>query len=129
MRGYLPRLAHALARAMVIPLLTCPICAASFRAFGTMDVGWMQGRTFGTAQYDAVQNWEAVFTYQRAQVKNTEKISGAIRLESEQGTGTAQQGGSWATSHAHIGPSVNNAARTAPETRPRNVALLACIKI
>ena len=106
-----------------------PDLRGEFPRFWDDGRGVDAGRTFGTAQYDAVQNWEAVFTYQRAQVKNTEKISGAIRLESEQGTGTAQQGGSWATSHAHIGPSVNNAARTAPETRPRNVALLACIKI
>ena len=106
-----------------------PDLRGEFPRFWDDGRGVDAGRTFGTAQYDAVQNWEAVFTYQRAQVNNTEKISGAIRLESEQGTGTAQQGGSWATSHAHIGPSVNNAARTAPETRPRNVALLACIKI
>ena len=87
------------------------------------------GRVLGSFQSDAVQKWEAVFTYQRAQVHGVEKREGAFMLESEHDRGTALEGSSWATSHAHIGPSVNNAARTAPETRPRNIALLACIKI
>ena len=87
------------------------------------------GRALGSFQSDAVQKWEAVFTYQRAQVHGVEKREGAFMLESEHDRGTALEGSSWATSHAHIGPAVNNAARTASETRPRNVALLACIKI
>lgn len=87
------------------------------------------GRALGSFQSDAVQKWEAVFTYQRAQVHGVEKREGAFMLESEHDRGTALEGSSWATSHAHIGPAVNNAARTASETRPRNIALLACIKI
>ena len=39
MPSCLLRLAHAMARAMVIQPLTCPICAGSFRAFGTMGAG------------------------------------------------------------------------------------------
>ena len=106
-----------------------PDLRGEFPRFWDDGRGVDAGRVFGSLQLDAIQNWEAVFTYQRAQVNGAEKISGAMRLEPEQDEGTAQQGGNWATSHAHIGPSVNNAARTAPETRPRNVALLACIKI
>ena len=87
------------------------------------------GRALGSFQSDAVQKWEAVFTYQRAQVHGVEKREGAFMLESEHDFGDALRGDHWATSHAHIGPAVNNAARTASETRPRNVALLACIKI
>ena len=106
-----------------------PDLRGEFPRFWDDGRGVDAGRGFGSLQLDAIQNWEAVFTYQRAQVNGVEKISGAMRLEPEQDKGTAQQGGNWATSHAHIGPSVNNAARTAPETRPRNIALLACIKI
>lgn len=106
-----------------------PDLRGEFPRFWDDGRGVDAGRGLGTWQDDAVQNWEAVFTYQRAQVNGAEKISGAIRLESEQSKGTAQQGGNWATSHAHIGPGVNGVARTAHETRPRNIALLACIKI
>lgn len=105
-----------------------PDARGEFPRFWDDGRGIDLGRGLGTWQDDAVQNWEAVFTYQRAQVNGVEKISGAIRLESEQSKGAAQQGGNWATSHAHIGPGVNGVARTAHETRPRNIALLACIK-
>ncbi len=106
-----------------------PDLRGEFARFWDDGRGVDAGRGLGTWQNDAVQNWEAVFTYQRAQVHGVEKREGAFMLESEHDRGTALEGSSWATSHAHIGPSVNNAARTAPETRPRNIALLACIKI
>ena len=106
-----------------------PDLRGEFPRFWDDGRGVDAGRTFGTAQYDAVQNWEAVFTYQRAQVHGVEKREGAFMLESEHDFGDAIRGNHWATSHAHIGPAVNNAARTASETRPRNIALLACIKI
>ena len=106
-----------------------PDLRGEFARFWDDGRGVDAGRGLGTWQNDAVQNWEAVFTYQRAQVHGVEKREGAFMLESEHDFGDALRGDHWATSHAHIGPAVNNAARTASETRPRNIALLACIKI
>ena len=106
-----------------------PDLRGEFPRFWDDGRGVDAGRALGSLQLDAIQNWEAVFTYQRAQVNGVEKNSGAMRLEPEQGEGTAREGGNWATSHAHIGPGVNGVARTTHETRPRNIALLACIKI
>lgn len=106
-----------------------PDLRGEFARFWDDGRGVDAGRALGSFQSDAVQKWEAVFTYQRAQVHGVEKREGAFMLESEHDFGDALRGDHWATSHAHIGPAVNNAARTASETRPRNIALLACIKI
>ena len=87
------------------------------------------GRTFGSAQADAIQRWFAEFTFQRAQVNGVETTHGGIEFLTN-GVGTDQPSTvGWAVSHARIGPAVKNSARTATETRPRNIALLACIKI
>ena len=106
-----------------------PDLRGEFARFWDDGRGVDAGRGFGSLQLDAIQNWEAVFTYQRAQVHGVEKLSGGVWLDRDQDNGTSQQGGNWAASHAHIGPGVNGVARTAHETRPRNIALLACIKI
>lgn len=87
------------------------------------------GRVLGSRQEDAMQRWFAEFTYQRAQVSGVETLNGAIQHLAT-GYSTAQPAsGGWAVARAIIGPDVNNSARVAGETRPTNMALLACIKI
>lgn len=86
-------------------------------------------RRMGSSQSDAVQEWNAKFTYQRAQVNRHEQVGGAIFLDGISATGLGETSGRFAVSHATIGPGVNRTARVSSETRPRNIALLACIKI
>ncbi len=85
------------------------------------------GRVFGSAQSDAVQAWTATMTLQRAQVNSTEAIGGAISMGAT-GGGSAGPGTTWATGVMTIGPGVNSTARTAAESRPRNVAMHYIIK-
>ena len=85
------------------------------------------GRVFGSAQSDAVQAWTATMTLQRAQVNSTEIYSGAISVGATSGS-TTGPGGAWSASVMTIGPGVNSTARTAAESRPRNVAMHYIIK-
>lgn len=85
------------------------------------------GRVFGSAQSDAVQAWTATMTLQRAQVNSTEIYSGAISVGATSGSSTGP-GGAWSASVMTIGPGVNSTARTAAESRPRNVAMHYIIK-
>ena len=85
------------------------------------------GRVFGSAQSDAVQAWTATVTLQRGQVNSTEIYSGAISMGATSGS-TTGPGGAWAASVMTIGPGVNSTARTAAESRPRNVAMHYIIK-
>ena len=85
------------------------------------------GRVFGSAQSDAVQAWTATMTLQRAQVNSTEATGGAISMGAT-GGGSAGPGTTWATGVMTIGPGVNSTARTAAESRPRNVAMHYIIK-
>ena len=66
-------------------------------------------------------------TLQRAQVNSTEAIGGAISMGAT-GGGSAGPGTTWATGVMTIGPGVNSTARTAAESRPRNVAMHYIIK-
>lgn len=101
--------------------------------------GWDDGRgldtkrIFSSPQSDAVQNWTAGFTYQRAEIgSERELIEGGFRFKdmSEIGLGyPLDTPGGWAVGFGVLGPGINNVARTANETRPHNIALLACIKI
>ena len=87
------------------------------------------GRVLGSHQTDAMQRWFAEFTYQRAQINGVETVNGGIQFVST-AYGTPQPASNgWAVSRAIIGPDVNDSARVAGETRPTNMALLACIKI
>ncbi|QEY24939.1 tail fiber protein [Neisseria animalis] len=86
------------------------------------------GRVLGTVQTDAMQQWFAELTLQRAQVNREEIVNGAVQFLSSDKS-NAIPGGGWAVSRTIIGPAVNNSARTAAETRPRNIALLPIIKI
>lgn len=89
------------------------------------------GRVFGSAQSDAVQEWTATMTLQRAQIYGTEVIGGAISIgASGVGcvVGSAASGATWGTGVMTIGPGVNSTARTAAESRPRNVAMHYIIK-
>lgn len=85
------------------------------------------GRAIGTHQEDAMQAWTSEITYQRAQINGSETIAGATAIV-RSGTGSATTGNGWTVAHVRMGPGVNNVARTAAETRPKNVALLPCIK-
>ena len=87
-------------------------------------------RALGLPQADAIQHWFAELTIQRAQVEGVERTNGAVEFlnGAEYGFNPTNQGG-WAVSTARLGPAVKNSARTAAETRPRNIALMACIKI
>lgn len=89
------------------------------------------GRVFGSSQADAIQAWTAKMTVQRAQINNVETVSGGVRIaeQSASGIGVPTGGQTWAVGVFETGPGINGTARTAAETRPRNVALLACIKI
>lgn len=101
--------------------------------------GWDDGRgldskrIFSSVQPDAVQNWTAGFTYQRATIKyGYEPLEGGFRFKeiSEIGLGhPLDYPAGWAVGFGVLGPGINNIARTANETRPHNIALLACIKI
>ena len=86
------------------------------------------GRAIGTYQEDAMQAWTSEITYQRAEVDGSETTAGATEfVRTGQGSATPT-GLGWAVAHVRMGPGVKNVARTAAETRPRNVALLPCIK-
>lgn len=85
------------------------------------------GRVFGSAQSDAVQAWTATMTLVRGQVNSTEIYSGAISVGATGGS-TTGPGGAWSASVITIGPGVNSTARTAAESRPRNVAMHYIIK-
>ena len=85
------------------------------------------GRVFGSAQSDAVQAWTATMTLVRGQVNNAESISGAISIGATSGS-SAGPGAAWSASVMTIGPGVNSTARTAAESRPRNVAMHYIIK-
>ena len=76
---------------------------------------------------NAVQAWTATITLQRAQVNSTEIQSGAISVGATSG-GSAGPGAAWSASVVTIGPGVNSTARTAAESRPRNVAMHYIIK-
>lgn len=88
------------------------------------------GRALGSAQADAIQRWFAEFTVQRGQVEGVEQVNGAVEFlnSSTSELNSAKKGG-WAVSTARLGPAVKNSARVAEETRPRNIALMPCIKI
>lgn len=108
-----------------------PDLRGEFPRFWDDGRGVDAGRRLGTLQLDAIQHWVATFTYQRAQVNGIENVSGGIVFNrtSAAGVGTPSNTGAWSVGEVTISPSANNVARTAPETRPRNIALLACIKI
>ena len=108
-----------------------PDLRGEFPRFWDDGRGVDAGRRLGTLQLDAIQHWVATFTYQRAQVDGVENVSGGIVFNrtSAAGVGTPSNTGAWSVGEVTISPSANNVARTAPETRPRNIALLACIKI
>ncbi|MCO6508432.1 MAG: tail fiber protein [Snodgrassella sp.] len=101
--------------------------------------GWDDGRgldskrIFSSLQSDAVQDWTAGFTYQRATIRyKYEPIEGGFKFKeiSEIGLGyPLDHPAGWAVGFGVLGPGINNVARTANETRPHNIALLACIKI
>ena len=106
-----------------------PDLRGEFPRFWDDGRGIDAGRLLGTWQADAVQSWEAVFTYQRAQVSGRERLEGAIAIEGNEVGSDNPAASGWSVSHGRIGPGVNGAARTAAETRVRNVALLPVIKI
>jgi hypothetical protein len=101
--------------------------------------GWDDGRgldskrIFSSLQSDAVQDWTAGFTYQRATIRyKYEPIEGGFKFKeiSETGLGhPLDHPAGWSVGFGVLGPGINNVARTANETRPHNIALLACIKI
>lgn len=84
------------------------------------------GRGLLSVQVDAMQNWEAIFTYQRMQLDtNEEPFGGAIQLFKNSKLGsldTITDKGGNAISTAKISPALQSNVRTATETRPRNIA-------
>lgn len=78
------------------------------------------GRTFGSAQLDAFQNWVASFLTRMNNA--TQVVTGAA---STSGSG---QGASNASTGSQITIDPSGVARTSTETRPVNLALLPCIK-
>jgi hypothetical protein len=76
------------------------------------------GRVFGSAQGDAIRNITGNFS-----AGKFVSASGAFNVDSvtQSGDGSQQTGGNFSFSAARVVP-------TAAENRPRNVALLACIK-
>lgn len=79
------------------------------------------GRVFGSTQTDALQNITG-----SALVRTPgSPVSGALTLT---GSSSVNYGGSAAASQSTLGFDASLVARTATETRSRNVALLACIK-
>ncbi|WP_239326180.1 phage tail protein [Snodgrassella gandavensis] len=101
--------------------------------------GWDDGRgldakrIFSSPQSDAVQDWTAGFTYQRAELRRKyELIEGGFKIKAmnEIGLGNPlDHAEGWSVGFGVLGPGINNVARTANETRPHNIAFLACIKI
>lgn len=79
------------------------------------------GRVFGSAQTDALQNITG-----SALVRSIgTPVSGALTLTA---ASSVNYGGSTSASQYTLGFDASLVARTATETRPRNIALLPCIK-
>lgn len=91
------------------------------------------GRAFGSAQSDAIRNikgsLEALYGSQRYTLYT--KAEGAFTTDSDDGANTTFR--SSTDDHAHRQKRVvfdaSRSVPTADENRPRNIALLACIKI
>lgn len=84
------------------------------------------GRSMGSHQMDALQQMKGTITSNgRGQFSS----SGNTGVFSGQGYGTARHGdGSNLTTRANLDFDASHVARTATETRPRNIAMLICIK-
>jgi phage-related tail fiber protein len=82
------------------------------------------GRDLGSSQLDALQNITARVTLNRT---NVSAVSGGGAFSSE-GVGLNQSPAAGSSISRDLLFDASRVARTAAETRPRNIALLACIK-
>jgi len=83
------------------------------------------GRVFGSTQLDALQNITGALNPMRATLGVTMVGSGAFQAA---GTTAFNDANSGAAGYYNVTFDASRVVRTATETRPRNVALLACIK-
>jgi len=83
------------------------------------------GRVFGTGQTDALQNITGALNLMRATLGVTMTASGAFQTATTTSFNDANAG---AAPYYNTTFDASRVARTATETRPRNIALLACIK-
>ncbi len=83
------------------------------------------GRSFGSYQSWAIENITGTFTDIRVRLNTVYSTSGAFTGSTGTTSGDANAGGAATVNFAF---NASNVVNTASETRPRNIALLACIK-
>ena len=83
------------------------------------------GRSFGSAQGDAIRNITGEAGYIRVKLNNTHYSSGAFTSALDVLSGDANNGSAYTARYTF---NASNVVPTANENRPRNIAALACIK-